>query len=48
MLSRSAENLYWMSRYIERAENAARVLDVSLRMSLMPSLTELFAVVWIS
>lgn len=37
MLSRSAENLYWMSRYIERAENAARVLDVSKRMSLMPA-----------
>lgn len=37
MLSRSAENLYWMSRYIERAENAARVLDVSNRMALMPT-----------
>lgn len=37
MLSRSAENLYWMSRYIERAENTARLLDLSYRMSLMPA-----------
>ena len=38
MLSRSAEDLYWMSRYVERAENAARMLDVSYRMSRLPSL----------
>jgi len=36
MLSRSAEDLYWMSRYVERAENTARVLDVSYRMGLLP------------
>lgn len=35
MLSRTASNLYWMSRYIERAENTARVLDVTYRMSLV-------------
>lgn len=35
MLSRSAENLYWMARYVERAENAARALDAALRMSLL-------------
>ena len=29
MLSRSADNLYWMSRYIERAENIARMLETS-------------------
>ena len=29
MLSRVAENIYWMSRYIERAENIARVLSVN-------------------
>ena len=29
MLSRSADNLYWMSRYIERAENIARILETS-------------------
>jgi uncharacterized alpha-E superfamily protein len=33
MLSRTAENLYWLSRYFERAENLARLLDVGLRMS---------------
>ncbi|HUO43586.1 MAG TPA: alpha-E domain-containing protein [Burkholderiales bacterium] len=36
MLSRAANNLYWMSRQIERAENAARMLDVTYRMSLLP------------
>ena len=36
MLSRQANNLYWMSRQIERAENTARVLDVTYRMSLLP------------
>ncbi len=37
MLSRTADNLYWMARYIERAENVARVLDVTYNMSLLPS-----------
>jgi hypothetical protein len=35
MLSRTANNL-WMARYVERAENTARILDVAYRMSLMP------------
>jgi len=35
MLSRVASTLYWMSRYVERAENTARVLDVAWRMSLL-------------
>ncbi|HET9580292.1 MAG TPA: alpha-E domain-containing protein [Usitatibacter sp.] len=35
MLSRVASNLYWMSRYVERAENTARLLDVTWRMSLL-------------
>ena len=34
MLSRVAENLYWMSRYIERAENTARIIDVNFRLLL--------------
>lgn len=34
MLSRTADSLYWMARYTERAENVARLLDVSQRMSL--------------
>ena len=36
MLARAANNLYWMSRHIERAENTARMLDVTYRMSLLP------------
>ncbi|PAW77105.1 MAG: hypothetical protein B9S32_12550 [Verrucomicrobia bacterium Tous-C9LFEB] len=31
MLSRVADSLYWMSRYMERAENIARILDVNLQ-----------------
>jgi uncharacterized alpha-E superfamily protein len=34
MLGRTAQNLFWLSRYIERAENMARLLDVGYRMSL--------------
>src|SRR5450432_2968614 len=34
MLSRVADSLYWMSRYIERAENGARLLDVNLQLLL--------------
>jgi uncharacterized alpha-E superfamily protein len=34
MLSRTAENLYWTGRYMERAENMARILDVSHRIAL--------------
>lgn len=36
MLSRTASSLFWMARYMERAENTARILDVTYRMSLMP------------
>ena len=36
MLSRTADHLFWMSRYIERAENLARLLDVTYQMSLVP------------
>jgi uncharacterized alpha-E superfamily protein len=34
MLSRVAESLYWMSRYVERAENVARLLDIGLYLEL--------------
>jgi len=34
VLSRVADAVYWMSRYIERAENIARIVDVSLHLSL--------------
>ena len=33
MLSRTADNLFWLARYIERSENIARLLDVGLRMA---------------
>jgi uncharacterized alpha-E superfamily protein len=36
MLSRTADHLYWMARYTERAENLARLLDVTHQMSLVP------------
>jgi len=35
MLSRVASNLYWMSRYLERAENMARILDVGASLALL-------------
>src|ERR1041384_7272224 len=34
MLGRTAQNLFWLSRYVERAENRARLLEVGYRMSL--------------
>ena len=40
MLSRTADHLYWMSRYIERAENLARLVDAHYRMSLLPHSVE--------
>jgi uncharacterized alpha-E superfamily protein len=36
MLSRTADHLYWMARWMERAENLARMLDVHYRQSLLP------------
>jgi uncharacterized alpha-E superfamily protein len=30
MLSRVAESIYWMNRYIERAENTARFVEVNI------------------
>jgi uncharacterized alpha-E superfamily protein len=40
MLGRTAASLYWMSRYMERAENMARLLEVGHRISLMPGAIE--------
>ena len=40
MLGRTASSLYWMSRYVERAENMARLLEVGYRISLMPGAIE--------
>jgi len=36
MLSRTADHLFWMARYMERAENTARMLDVNYQMSMLP------------
>jgi uncharacterized alpha-E superfamily protein len=36
MLSRTADHLYWMARYTERAENTARMLDVAVQTAMLP------------
>lgn len=46
MLGRTAGHLYWMARYIERAENVARVLDVTYHMSLLHSEASNELVLW--
>ena len=45
MLSRVAESIYWMSRYVERAENVARVVDVNefLMLDLPPGMSQQWA-----
>jgi len=40
MLSRTADHLYWMARYTERAENTARMLDINYQTSLLPQSSE--------
>lgn len=40
MLSRTADHLFWMARYVERAENLARLLDVTWQMSMVPQSVE--------
>lgn len=37
MLGRTANNVYWMARYVERAENLARLLASTYHMSLLPA-----------
>ena len=37
MLSRVAESLFWIGRYVERAENIARLVDAARRMTALPS-----------
>lgn len=48
MLGRVADQLYWMARYSERAENAARILDVADRMTLTPQDDATRASAWFS
>jgi uncharacterized alpha-E superfamily protein len=40
MLSRTADHLFWMARYMERAENTARMLDINLKGLLLPQTPE--------
>jgi uncharacterized alpha-E superfamily protein len=36
MLSRTADNLYWLARYVERAEYLARILEATQRLAAVP------------
>jgi hypothetical protein len=47
MLSRTADHLFWMSRYTERAENTARMLDVNYQTSLLPQSTAAAQAGWL-
>ena len=46
MLSRTADHLYWMNRYTERAENTARMLNVNYETSLLPQSAAVAQVGW--
>src|SRR5215831_16960379 len=48
MLSRTADHLYWMGRYIERAENLARMLEVNQSMALLPQTPETEEQAWVA
>ncbi|MBT9489504.1 MAG: alpha-E domain-containing protein [Rubrivivax sp.] len=46
MLSRTADHLFWMARYMERAENTARMLNVSYETSLLPQSADMAEAGW--
>ncbi len=46
MLSRTADHLFWMARYMERAENTARMLDVNYQTSLLPQSADMAESGW--
>jgi uncharacterized alpha-E superfamily protein len=46
MLSRTADHLFWMARYMERAENTARLLDVNYQTALLPQSSEAAMAGW--
>ena len=48
MLSRTAENLYWTARYLERADSIVRLLEVAYRISLIPNTKEGYDNEWAS
>ena len=37
MLSRTADNMYWLARYVERAEYLARILEATQRLAAVPT-----------
>lgn len=46
MLSRTADHLFWMARYMERAENTARMLDINVQTSMLPQSAEAAEAGW--
>ena len=46
MLSRTADNLFWLARYMERAETAARLLDVGSRIAMLPNSEQGYRTEW--
>ncbi|MCA8882854.1 MAG: alpha-E domain-containing protein [Rhodobacteraceae bacterium] len=46
MLSRTADNLFWLGRYMERAETMARLIDAGARMSMIPDTVDGFRSEW--
>jgi uncharacterized alpha-E superfamily protein len=46
VLSRTADHLFWMARYTERAENTARMLDANLQMALLPQSRDAVTGAW--
>jgi uncharacterized alpha-E superfamily protein len=46
MLSRTADHLFWMARYTERAENTARMLDVNVQTALLPQSASSADLLW--
>jgi uncharacterized alpha-E superfamily protein len=46
MLSRTADHLFWLARYTERAENTARMMDVNYQTSLLPQSAEVAELGW--
>lgn len=46
MLSRTADHLFWMARYVERAENTARMLNVNVETALLPQPTTFAEQIW--
>ena len=47
MLSRTADHVYWLGRYVERAETLARALDVQYQLSLLPQPASSIAAGWL-